>query len=179
MAVQSGVSGTFPVASSADAGNAGMYTSGSCAAGYQSFVPGPRLVFRITLSKELPIGGTLTLSTCGLTANDTVLYIGTGCPTWFGSFNCLRGNDDVVGAATCASNPLASTLAHVASSRIYFVQLGTSSGADVLSGLRWSYVAPRSSPTGTRTRSRTASPTRTRSATRSKSRSRKAKRAAL
>jgi len=157
-----------------------MYTSGSCAVGYQSFIPGPRLVFRIILSDVLPLGGTLTLSTCGLTTNNTVLYLGTGCPTWFGAFNCLRGNDDaVVGAATCASNPLASTLSHVASSRIYFVQLGTSSGADVVSGLGWSYVAPRPSPTSTRTRSRTASPTRTRSATRSKSRSRKAKRAAL
>jgi hypothetical protein len=166
-----------------------MYTSGSCAVGYQSFVPGPRLVFRITLSKELPVGGTLTLSTCGLTSNDTVLYLGTGCPTWFGSFNCLRGNDDAVGADTCASNPLASTLSHVVSSHIYFVQLGTSSGTDVLSGLRWSYVAPRPSPTSTRTRSRTASATRTRSrtasstrtrsATRSKSRSRKAKRAVV
>ena len=156
-----------------------MYSSGSCAVGYSTFITGPRLVYRISLSDALPLGGTLTLSTCGLTTNNTVLYLGTGCPTWFGSFNCLRGNDDAVGAATCASNPLASTLSHVASSRIYFVQLGTSSGADVVSGLIWSYVAPHPSPTSTRTRSRTASPTRTRSATRSKSRSRKAKRAAV
>ena len=164
------------MASSADAGNAGMYTSGYCAVGYQSFVPGPRLVYRITLSNELPVGGTLTLSICGLTSNDTMLYLGTGCPTWFGSFNCLRGNDDAFGVATCAGNPLASVLTHVASSRIYFVQLGTSSGAEVVSGLSWSYRAASASPTSTRTRSRTASPTRTRSATRSKSRSRKAKR---
>jgi hypothetical protein len=155
-----------------------MYTSGSCALGYQTFVPGPRLVFRISLSDALPLGGTLTLSTCGLTSNNKVLYIGTGCPTLFGSFNCLRSNDDAT-ASACASNPLASVLSHVARSRIYFVQLGTSSGAEVLSGLSWSYMAP----TSTRTRSRTASPTRTRSATRSatrsKSRSRKAKRAAV
>ena len=177
VAVQSGASGTFPVTSSADAGNAGMYTSGSCALGYQTFAPGPRLVYRITLSDALPLGGTLTLSTCGLTTNNTVLYLGTGCPTWFGSFNCLRANDDATGSA-CASNPLASVLSHVASLRIYFVQLGTSSGANVVSGLSWSYRAASASPTGTRTRSRTASPTRTRSATRSKSRSRKAKRLA-
>ena len=157
-----------------------MYSSGSCPVGYATFTTGPRLVYRITLSNALPLGGTLTLSTCGLTANDTVLYLGTGCPTWFGSFKCLRGNDNAVGAATCASNPLASTLSHVASSRIYFMQLGTSSGADVVSGLSWSYVTPRPSPTSTRTRSRTASPARTRfAATRSKSRSRKVKRAAV
>ena len=174
VAVQSGVSGVFPVVSSSDVGNAGMYTSGSCTLGYSSFVPGPRLVYRISLSDALPLGGTLTLSTCGLTSNNTVLYLGTGCPTWFGSFNCLHGNDDAVFGA-CAGDPLASVLSHVASSRIYFVQLGTSSGADVVSGLSWSYVTPRPSPTSTRTRSRTASPTRTRSATRSKSRSRKAK----
>ena len=36
-----------------------MYTSGSCALGYQTFVPGPRLVFRISLSDALPLGGTL------------------------------------------------------------------------------------------------------------------------
>ena len=103
-----------------------------------------------------------------------MLYLGTGCPTWFGSFNCLRANDDAT-ASACASSPLASMLTHVASSRIYFVQLGTSSGAEVVSGLSWSYRAASASPTSTRTRSRTASTTRTRSATRSKSRSRKAK----
>jgi len=173
--VQSGVSGSFIVASSINAGNAGMYTSGSCALGYQTFVPGPRLVYRITLSDVLPLGGTLTLSTCGLTSNNTVLYLGTGCPTWFGSFNCLRANDDAT-ASTCASNPLASVLSHTAASRIYFVQLGTSSGAEVVSGLSWSYSVASATRKSSGTRSRTASATRTRSATRSKSRSRKAKR---
>lgn len=95
-------------------------------------------MYRITLSDALPLGGILTLSTCRLTTNNTVLYLGTSCPTWFGSFNCLRANDDVTSSA-CASNPLASVLAHVAASRIYFVQLGTSSGAEVVSGLSWSY----------------------------------------
>ena len=142
--------------------------------GYQTFVPGPRLVYRITLSDALPLGGTLTLSTCGLTSNNTVLYLGTGCPTWFGSFNCLRANDDATPSA-CAGNPLASVLSHVATSRIYFVQLGTSSGGEVVSGLSWSYRTASASPTSTRTRSRTATRTRTRSVTRSKSRSRKAK----
>ena len=152
-----------------------MYTSGSCPIGYPTFVTGPRLVYRISLSDALPLGGVLTLSTCGLTTNNTVLYLGTGCPTWFGSFNCLRGNDDAgsVAGVSCAANPLASALSHVATSRIYFVQLGTSSGAEVVSGLSWGYRVGSASPSGSRTRSRTAS--RTRSATRSRSRSRKAK----
>ena len=144
--------------------------------GYASFVPGPRLVYRITLSNELPLGGILSLSTCGLTSNDTVLYLGTGCPTWWGSFNCLRASDDGLGAATCAGNPRASSLSHVATSRLYFVQVGAASGAEVVSGLSWSYTVASATRTSSRTRSRTATRTRTRSATASKSRSRKAKR---
>ena len=181
VAVQSGANGTFPIASSAVAGNVGMYTSGYCAGGLSTLFPGPRLVYRIALNDGAPLGGTLTLSTCGLTSNNTVLYLGTGCPTWSLPFGCLRGNDDAGDAAgqACPSNPRASTISSVATSRFFFAQLGSSSGADVVSGLSWSYVAPRPSPTSTRTRSRTTSSTRTRSATRSKSRSRKAKRAAV
>ena len=125
------------------------------------------MVFRIYISDALPLGGILTLSTCGLTSNNTVLYLGTGCPTWFGSFNCLRANDDAAGPA-CPGNPLASALSHIVTSRIYFVQLGASIGGEVVSGLSWSYSVASASRTATRTRSR--------SATRSKSRSRKAKR---
>jgi len=181
VAAQSGTNGTFHVSSSAIAGNVGMYTSGSCA-GFSTFFPGPRLVFRIALVDGAPLGGTLTLSTCGFTTNNTVLYIGTGCPTWFGSFNCMRGNDDAGDAAgqSCPSNPQASTISLVATSRFFFVQLGSSSGADVVSGLSWSYSVAAASRTSSGTRSRSASRTRTRtrtrSATASKSRSRKAKR---
>ena len=159
-----------------------MYTSGSCAAGYGAFAPGPRLVYLLRLGNATPVGGVLTVSTCGATAADTVLYLGTGCPTWFGSFNCLRGNDnagDVAGQG-CASNGLASTLRHVAASRVYYVQVGAAGGGSVVSGLSWSYALPTPSATASRTRSRTATPTRsrTRSATASRSRSRKAKRVA-
>ena len=141
-----------------------MYTSGSCAAGYASFAPGPRLVYRLLLPDSAPLGGTLTVTTCGRSSNNTVLYLGTGCPTWYGSFNCLRGNDDAgsVAGQACASNPLASTLSHVASSRMYFVQLGSQSGAEVVSGLSWSYRAASASPTRSRTRSRSATRTRSR-----------------
>jgi len=154
-------------------------------------MPGPRLVYLLNLGDSTPLGGTLTLSTCGLTANNTALYVGTGCPTWFGSFLCLRGNNnagELVAAQACAVNAQASTVSiTVTTYTKYFVQLGEFNGGDFVSGLSWSYAAPRPTLTSTRsrtafptrTRSRTASPTRTRSATRSKSRSRKAKRAVL
>ena len=60
----------------------------------------------------MSVGGMLTLSTYGLTSNNTVLYLGTGCPSWFGSFNCLRAIDDAAGAG-CAGNPFASVLSNV------------------------------------------------------------------
>ena len=148
--------------------------------GYGSFAPGSRLVYRLSLGASVPLGGLLTLSTCGLTSNNTVLYLGTGCPTWFGSFNCLRGNDN--SAAGCAPNALASSLTHITASSVYFVQVGAAEGGSVVSGLAWSYVLPKPSATASRSRapspSRSAMPCRSRSATLSKSRSRKAKRAA-
>ena len=193
VSVLSGASGTAAAAASASDGNVAMYTSGTCGAGYKSFVNGPRLVFRLMLNETLPLGGNLTLSTCGLTRNNTVLYVGTGCPVTSSSFNCLRGNDDA-GSLACPANSLASQLSLVADTRTFFVQVGAWSGADFVSGLSWSYAAPRMSPTSSRTststssrtststssRTRSASltPTRTRSATASKSRSRKAKRLA-
>ena len=158
-----------------------MYTTGSCPSSYSTFMPGPRLVYLLNLGDSTPLGGTLTLSTCGLTSGNTVLYVGTGCPTWFGSFLCLRGNNnagEILPAQGCTANALASTVSITVSSYTkYVVQLGEFNGGDVVSGLSWRYEAPRASPTTSRTRSSTASRTRTRSRTVSKSRSRKAKRA--
>jgi hypothetical protein len=134
-------------------------------------------VYAIFLGANASVGGALTLSTCGLTNNNTVLYVGTGCPTFSGSFNCRVGNDDAgdVAGQACASNPRASTLTFTAISRVYFVQVGAWSGASgrLVSGLSWSYV-PQPATAAT-TRSASASRTRTRSATLSKSRTRKAK----
>ena len=132
-------------------------------------------MYRLSLGDGVPTGGTLTLSTCGLTANNTVLYLGTGCPTWFGSFNCLRGNDN--GAPACGANALASSLSHVTASSVYFVQVGAAAGGSVVSGLSWSYAPPSRSATQSRSRA-PATPSRSRSPTATKSRSRKAKRAA-
>ena len=186
-----GAVGSSPPQDAAAAGNIALFTSGSCAAGFATFLPGPRAVYALFLGANATLGGILTLSTCGLTTNDTVLYVGTGCPTWFGSFNCLRGNDnagDVAGQA-CGANGLASTLRHVTASRVYFVMVGGWGGAAgrLVTGLSWSYAPPRGSAsagatptrtattTATRSRSAKATVTRTRSALVSASRSRKAK----
>jgi hypothetical protein len=150
-----------------------MYTAGSCAVGFKTFYPGSRLVYALALNASTPLGGVLRFSTCGLTANDTVLYVGTGCPSWALPFGCLAGNND----AGCGSNGLASTLSIVASQRSYFIQVGGANGRDVIVGLQWAYRAPAPvvsvSASVTRTRSRTR--TRSASGTGSRSRSRKAK----
>jgi len=134
-------------------------------------------VYRLVLDSGTPLGGVLTLSTCGLTSANTVLYVGTGCPTWSGPFACLRGNDDAgdVAGQACASNPRASALSvTLSASRVVFIMAGANDGSDVATGLRWSYAAP----TPSRTPSRTSSRARAVTASRTKSRSRKAKRVA-
>lgn len=177
----SGSNGTAPPVSSRARGNIGMYTTGSCEAGYGAFAPGARLVYLLSLDAATPPGGTLTLSTCGLTTNNTVLYVGKGCPTWFGSFQCVRGNNnagELVASQACATNAFASTLSITVSSSYtrFFVQVGEYAGAELVSGLSWSYRLASASPTASRSRAATATRTRSRSAVASKSRSRKAKR---
>ena len=170
----SGLNGTSLPARAATAGNAGMYTSGSCSSGFGTFFSGaPRLVYYLNLGGSVPLGGILTLTTCGQTSDDTVLYVGTGCPTWAVPFNCLRGNDnagDVAGQAPCASNAAAATVSLTTTSRVYFVQIGGFSGTAVTSGLSWSYRVASASPS----RTRSASSARTPAVTATKSRSRKA-----
>jgi hypothetical protein len=137
-----------------------MYTTGSCAAGYRSFFPGGRLVYALFLGDATPLGGTLTVTTCGATSNDTVLYVGTGCPTWADPFRCLAGSDN---DTSCGTNTLASRVVVPAVSQTrFFIQVGGAGGVPVTSGLAWGYAPP-----PTPSRSRTRSRTRTRSATRS------------
>ena len=148
-----------------------MYTAGSCNTGFKTFFPGSRLVYALTLNDSTPLGGSLRLSTCGLSANNTVLYVGTGCPSWALPFGCLAGNDDAVPA--CGSNGLASSLTITLTQRFYFIQVGGAGGRGVTAGLQWAYNAP-ATRTATASRSRTRSASRTRS-TASRSRSRKEK----
>ena len=150
-----------------------MYTAGTCAAGLKAFYPGSRLLYALFLGSGVPLGGTLTLTTCGHSANDTVLYVGTGCPTWALPFGCVAGNDNAAAGPACGSNALASSVAIVATQLTYYVQLGGLNGAAVTSGLGWSYAVRGASSSGSATRSRTRSRSGSRSA--SRSRSRKAK----
>ena len=138
-----------------------MYSSGSCATGSSAMWPGPRAVIRIDLGADVPLGGSLTVTTCGNTKNNTVLFIGTGCPTWSGAFNCKAGNDNTGDnpGEVCADNPRASTVRITSTSeRAYFVQLGGYGGTDVVAGLSWSFK-PRlsSSSSASRTKRATAS----------------------
>jgi hypothetical protein len=178
-----GLTGVALPLSTASSGQPAMYTAGTCAAGFRAFFPGPRLLYMLSLGSATPLGGTLTLTTCGHTANNTVLYVGTGCPTWDRPFGCLAGNDNAAGPA-CGGNSFASTVAVAVAQHILYVQLGGVDGAPVTSGLGWSYAPPRSpapsasasrTRTASRTRSRSGSRTRTRSRTASRSRTRKAK----
>ena len=123
-------------------------------------------MYRLSLGDGAPLGGLLTLSTCGLSSNNTVLYLGTGCPVNAPSFNCLRGNDDAadVPGQACGANARASALGHVAASRVYFVQVGAAGGGAVVSGLSWSYAPPPPSASASRSASREPSPSRSRSA---------------
>ena len=138
--------------------------------------PGPRLVFRISINSSLPLGGTLSVTTCGFTTSNTVIHLGTGCPLGGYTFNCLVFNDD---AALCPSNPLASTVSRIATVNTYFVQVGSPVGGSWSSGLQWTYTPPGVSssvtPTTSRTASRTQTRTKTSSCTRTRSRSKKRK----
>ena len=156
-----------------------MYTAGTCAAGLRAFYPGPRLLYALDLGDGVPLGGVLTLTTCGHTANNTVLYVGTGCPSWALPFGCVAGNDDALSPpGGCASNARASTVAVVATQPTYYVQVGGMRGGDVVAGLAWGYAPPAASgsASGSRSRSRSRSRTRSRSASTSATRSRSRKR---
>ena len=174
-----GNSGVAPAASTAASGNGGMYTSGSCATGFKAFFMGPRLAYAIFLNASTPLGGVLSLTTCGHTADNTVLYVGTGCPTWAAPFGCVAGADGGDGSSACGSNALAAALTVTATQQVYYVQLGGFAGAPVTSGLAWSYAPPpqtrSGSATGSRSRTRSRSRSRTRSASATRSRSRKRK----
>jgi hypothetical protein len=169
-----GPNGTAPAASVGTYGNIGMYTVGYCRSGLSTFMAGPRLVYFLNLGPTTALGGSLRVTTCGHTRDNTVLYIGLGCPTWYGTAQCQAGNDDAGdgGAPACTSNPSASTitLPQVAS-RVFFVQVGAFPGADAVTGLAWTYTPPVTTQTRTRSRSPSRTPSHTRTRSRSASRS--------
>ena len=167
-----GTFGVSPVRSTAVHGAPGMYTSGTCASGLRAFYPGARLLYALDLGAATPLGGALTVTTCGHSANNTVLYVGTGCPTWDRPFACVAGNDN---AAACGPNAFASTLTITATQSTYFVQVGGYNGVHVASGLEWAYAPPSQSPSRSPGRTRSRTGTRSRSQPASRSRTRKPK----
>jgi hypothetical protein len=177
--VLTGIRGVAPQVDVSRWGNTGMYTSGSCAYGFSTLFSGPRAVYQLNLGAGVPVGGILTVTTCGHSSTrtpNTVLYVGVGCPTWGASFGCIKGNDDAADGGvglSCAGNPLASTVRlGPVGSRVFFVQMGGYLGAPVVSGLAWTYTllpAASTSRSATRTRTRSRVPA-SRSATPSRTR---------
>jgi hypothetical protein len=179
-----GTSGTVPPLSLALSGSASLFVAGRCVSGLSTFYSGPRGMYYLDLGEATPLGGVLTVTTCGATAANTVLHVGLGCPTSDANFRCRAGNDNAAdhGGAACAANALASTVSLAITSRTHFVLLSGYNGAPVTSGLSWRYAPPAASPTATRTRTRgsrsrtpKATPSRTPNATPTRSRSRKRK----
>ena len=171
MALLTGTAGTALPMSTLE-GMPGMYTSGTCASGLRAFFPGSRLLYALNLGSVTPLGGILTVTTCGHTFNNTVLYAGTGCPSWALPFGCIVGNDNAF-APGCTSNGLASTLTLTATQHMYYLQLGGVDGSTVTSGLAWSYQGPASaSASGTASRSRSVTRSKSLSCSRSRSGSR-------
>jgi hypothetical protein len=128
-------------------------------------------VVRIDLGASTPLNGVLTVTTCGLSSADTVLWVGTGCPTDATAFGCVGANDDASGG-TCGAR--SSYVVPAATQRYYTVVVGGYSGvspATVASGLSWSYVrlpdgasmtptvTPSRTPSGSLPPSGTAPPT--------------------
>jgi hypothetical protein len=142
MTALTGTSGVAPLLSTATSGQPAIYTVGTCNSGLRAFFPGARLLYALSLGSATPLGGTLTITTRGHTAINTVLYVGTGCPVWDRPFGCVAGNDNAAGPA-CGANGLASSVAVATVTQpVYYLQLGGFAGAHVTSGLTWDHVAP-------------------------------------
>lgn len=165
----------MPQLSLAVGGSPALFTTGRCLAGWSTFYSGPHAAYYLDLGAVVPLGGTLTVTTCGASAGNTVLYVGLGCPTSDDNFRCRMGNDNAAdaGLACAGGNALASTLLLTAiTSRSYFVLLGGYGGMPITSGLSWRYTPPTVSPSPTRTRTRTPTITRSSTRTRTKTSSR-------
>ena len=151
-----GLSGVAPPVS---LGAHGLFSTGSCARGLASIYASPRIVYFVNLGAGAARGGSLVVTTCGRTAADTLLYIGTGCPVGPMTFQCQVGNDnagDAPGQAPCAGNPAASTATIAATtSRFYFIMLGHAPGsAPPVASVAWAYAPPAPTPSPSRTRTR-------------------------
>jgi outer membrane protein assembly factor BamB len=187
----SGLAGSAPRASTAGpAALGGLFVvpggGGACATGYGAFPAGRRLAYAVDLPHDAPLGGVLAVSTCASAppSNDTLLWVGVGCPASAAAFGCVAGNDDAAPACGANARASAATVVGVARRR-YYVLVGGAGGGDVTAGLRWAYAPPSASPSPLAeprmgggvwaSRSRTPSRSRSRSRSRTRSRTRKVK----
>ena len=94
------------------------------------------------------IDGVLQLSLCDPFTNfDTMLFIGSGCPSSAATFVCFGSNDD----SSCVYNNLYSSVQVSVSTRVYYILVGGYSNARGNYKLHWTYIP--SAPTMTRTSS--------------------------
>lgn len=148
--VLTGVSGVTPSYVISTVGSTSILggVSPTCATG-SGVSSGAKLAFMIDLGADTVLGAQLTVDTCLTAVGDTVLYVGTGCPSSSASFGCLAANDDM-GATLCPSDSVASRVSINVSSRYVWAVVGNyGSTTTASSGLRWWYggATPPSVPT--------------------------------
>jgi len=142
----SGLSGVSPSYVISNSGSTLVLggVSPTCSSG-SATSSGPKLAFMIDLGADTILGSQLTVDTCLTAIGDTVLFVGTGCPTSSASFRCLIANDDA-GAIICPSDTMASQVRINANSRYMWAVVGNyASSTSASSGIRWWYgnsVAP-------------------------------------
>jgi len=112
--------------------------SPTCASG-SGTSSGAKLAFMIDLGANTLLTGLLTVDTCLTAIGDTVLYVGTGCPSTTANFRCLSANDDA-GSSICPSDSMASQVRLNVSTRYVWVVVGNyASSTSASSGIRWWY----------------------------------------
>ena len=143
---------------------AGICTYGG--SGASALPAGPKNVYMFTLGGPNGTGPfvpglPLSLDTCGGAA-DTVIAVGTGCPTSLASFTCIGADDDAPGVCGVGSKAASVVISSVASPLVYVV---VGAGASSTPGvgaytLHYAYPAPTTSATASSTPSSTLSGTR-------------------
>lgn len=139
----SGVTQSYVISTSGSSAVLGG-VSPTCSSG-SATSSGPKLAFMIDLGADTILGSQLIVDTCLTAIGDTVLFVGTGCPTSSASFRCLIANDDA-GVSICPSDSMASQVRINANSRYMWAVVGNyGASSSASSGIRWWYgnsVAP-------------------------------------
>jgi hypothetical protein len=125
--------------------------------------PGNKHLLGLDMGPGVSPGGTLRGSLCANPLFDTVLFVGTGCPTSWGAFNVTGANDDGSGNPACgrASEVV---VTNVTTRTTYWV-VGGYNGASGPYTFTWDYAPPTPSasfaptPSPVRTATSTQTPT--------------------